>query len=69
MTFIVKGKRYKPHEPFTDPKTGEVFDDGSPVEIKLGECLTEKMAKQFAENVKNNVPKRSWNIWVEEKKP
>ena len=64
--FIVYGERYKPCNPIVDAKTKEIIYDGLPVKIQLSSWTDEKLAKGFAENVKSNVPKRSWNITIEE---
>jgi hypothetical protein len=64
--FIVYGEKYKPCPPFINSKTNEVIYDGLPVKIQLSSWTVESLAKGFAENVKSNVPKRSWNIWIEE---
>jgi hypothetical protein len=65
LVHTVYGQRYNKYEPFLDPKTKEVLDDGLPKKIKLSEWTDLKMAENFAENVKNNTPKRMWKIWIE----
>ena len=65
MPFTVFGQRYYKYDPILDSKTGEVIDDGSPKKVKLTECNDERVAKVFADNVKNSVPKKSWKIWIE----
>jgi hypothetical protein len=60
----VYGQRYNKYEPFVTAK-GEVLDDGLPKKIKLSEWVDLKVAENFAENVKNNTPKRMWKIWIE----
>lgn len=64
--FTIYGKRYHSYNPIIDTKTGEVLDDGQPKRVKLGGWEEEKLAKRMAENIKNSVPKRTWNIWVEQ---
>jgi hypothetical protein len=63
--FTVYGQRYNKYDPIIDCKTKEVIDDGQPKKIQLTTFSQEKLANTFAENVKANVPKRSWKIWVE----
>lgn len=63
--FTVYGQRFHAHDPFIDPKTGDVLDDGQPVKIRLSSWADEGVAKHFAENVKASVPKRTWKIWIE----
>ena len=64
--YIIYGKRYNKYDPIVDGKTGEVIDDGSPKQVKLGQWESKTVAENMAENIKKTVPKRSWNIWVEE---
>jgi hypothetical protein len=70
--FIVYGQRYHAYEPFVLTKdiagvgeAGDVLDDGQPKKIILGRWDDEKIAQNFAANIKASVPKRSWNVWVE----
>lgn len=63
--FTVYAERYNKYEPIIDQKTKEVLDDGNPKRVVLSSWSDEKLANNFADNVKNNVPKRSWKIWVE----
>ncbi len=63
--FTVYGERYNKYDPIVDAKTKEVLDDGNPKRIQLSSWNDEKTAKHFAENVKANVPRRSWKIWIE----
>lgn len=63
--FTVYGERFHKYEPIIDSKSKEVLDDGTPKRILLSSWSDEKIAKVFAENVKANVPKRSWKIWIE----
>jgi hypothetical protein len=70
--FIVYGQRFHAHDPFILEKdvngigkAGDVIDDGQPVKIRLSAWQDEAVAKHFAENVKNSVPKRTWKIFVE----
>lgn len=67
--YNVYGERYHKYDPIIDNKTKEVLDNGEPKRVKLSSWIDEKSAKIFAENVKNNVPKRSWKVFVEEEKP
>lgn len=62
--YNIFGQRYHAYAAFLDHKTGEVIDDGQPKQIKLGSWEDEKLAKGMAENIKANVPKRSWKIFV-----
>ena len=62
---IVYGQRYHPYEAILDSKTGEVIDDGQPKKIVLGRWDSKKVADSYAENIKANVPRRSWRVWVE----
>ena len=64
--FTIYGERYKNCDPLIDPKTKEVLDDGSPKRVSLGQWSNKKVAESMSENIKNNVPKRSWKIWIEE---
>lgn len=63
--YTVYGERFHKYEPIIDSKTKEVLDDGSPKRIVLSRWNDEEIAKHFAENIKANVPKRSWKIWIE----
>jgi hypothetical protein len=63
--FIVYGQRFHAYDLIIDLKSGEVLDDGQPKKVKLSQWADESVAKHFAENVKNSVPKRMWKIWVE----
>ncbi len=63
--FIVYGQRYHKYDPIIDAKSKEVLDDGQPKQVKLAEWESELVAKNFADNVKASVPKKSWKIWVE----
>jgi hypothetical protein len=62
--YIVYGERYKDISPILD-KNGVVICDGKPKKIKLSSWESEDIAKEFAANVKNSVPKRSWDISIE----
>jgi hypothetical protein len=71
--FTVFGQRYNKIDPFILSrdvkdigKKGTVIYDGLPEKITLGSWAAEKTANHMAENIKNNVPKRSWKIWVEQ---
>ena len=68
MSFIVYGQRYNKYDPIIDAKTKEVLDDGQPKKIQLGKWEDESVAENFAASVKANVPKRSWNVFIEEVK-
>ena len=63
--FTIYGERYKNYDPIVDARTKEVFDDGSPKRVRLGQWYNKKIANNMAENIKNTVPYRSWKIWVE----
>lgn len=65
MKYIIYGERYHKHDPIVDSRTNEVIDDGTPKKIRLGSWDDKKLANSMAENIKSNVPKRSWRIWVE----
>lgn len=64
--FNVYGERFNKYEPIIDAKTKEVIDDGTPKKVVLSRWSDESIAKIFADNIKNNVPKRSWKIWIEQ---
>ena len=71
-TYTVFGQRYQPYDPFVLAKdvegvgkAGFVLDDGKPKKITLGIWSSKNVADIMAENIKKNVPKRSWKIWVE----
>lgn len=70
--YTVYGQRYNKYDPFVLEKDikdiglkGTVLDDGQPKKIRLSQWTDLKMAENFAENVKNNTPKRMWKIWIE----
>ena len=70
--FVIYGQRYHSYPPLVLTKdikdlgkAGDVLDDGTPKKIRLGAWDSETIAEQMAENIKNNVPKRTWKIWVE----
>ena len=70
--FTVYGQRYHSYDTFLLSKdvagigkAGDVVDDGQPKKIRLGAWEERAVADAMAENIKNNVPKRSWKIWVE----
>jgi hypothetical protein len=65
MSFTIYGERLHPYAPIIDPKTKEVIDDGQPKKVSLGSWRSKKVAETMAGNIKNNVPKNSWKIWVE----
>jgi len=64
-TFTVFGKRQTDYEPICDLKTGEVFDDGKPKQINLGTWSDKTLAENYAANIRKNVTKKVWKIWVE----
>jgi hypothetical protein len=70
--YKVFGKCLVNHEPFTvfkgwdKYKTGDIIWDGKPTTISLGESEKKETAEHFAENVRKNVTKKTWKIWVEE---
>ncbi len=63
--FPVYGLKLQKRDPIADPKTGEVWDDGSNHPILLGGSDDEKVAKFFLRNVKSNVKPHQWKIWIE----
>lgn len=61
---IVFGLRKTKRTPIFDSK-GVMVDDGSNSKIVLSSSFDEKISNIFAENIRANVDKKDWKIWVD----
>lgn len=61
--YIVYGLKLAKREPWINPKTGEIIDDGINRDIVLCKSNNKELCDFFYKSIKSRIHGKSWKIW------